>query len=64
MVCNICNKIMRISGTSYEQLKSKEGHKQFLHKRYCECERCRNRKYINSKNFQEIFERETHQRKR
>lgn len=51
MICKTCNKIMNISGTRYEQKKNKDGIKQFLHKPYCECEKCRYRKYLNSLNF-------------
>ena len=58
MICKTCNKVMSISGTRYEQKKNKDGSKQFLHRAYCECERCRYRKYTNSPNFQEVLRRE------
>lgn len=58
MICKMCNKVMSITGTSYEQKKNKDGSKQFLHKPYCECESCRYRKYTKSTNFQEIIKKE------
>lgn len=57
MICKTCNKVMNIFGTRYEQKKNKNGTKQFLHRPYCECRRCRYRKYINFPSFQEIIER-------
>ena len=59
MVCKTCNKVMSITGTRYEQKKNKDGSKQFLHRPYCECERCKYRKYTNSTNIQEIIKRFT-----
>lgn len=58
MICNTCNKIMGVSGTRYECKRDKNGNKQFLHKRYCECKNCKYRKYTNSLNFQQIVEKE------
>lgn len=59
----MCNKVMSITGTSYEQKKNKDGSKQFLHKPYCECESCRYRKYTKSTNFQELLSKETRKRR-
>lgn len=49
---------MGVSGTRYECKRDKNGNKQFLHKRYCECKNCKYRKYTNSLNFQQIVEKE------
>jgi len=54
----MCKRVMGITGTRYEQKKNKDGTKQFLHTPYCECERCKARKYFKSANFQELLVQE------
>lgn len=51
MICKTCNKIMSITGTSYEKRKNKDGSNRFLHRSYCECEKYRYRRYTKSPNF-------------
>lgn len=64
MICKTCNKVMNIFGTRYEQKKNKDGTKQFLHRPFCECRRCRYRKYTNTITSQEIIEKEASKNKK
>ena len=55
MLCKRCMVVMG-TGTTYEQ---KKGQSKPSHRRFCECNNCKDRVYINSPNFQEVMKRES-----
>lgn len=54
MLCRRCMVVMK-PGTTYEK-KDERNSGNIVHKRFCQCPRCKERIYNNSSNFQEILE--------
>ena len=47
------------SGTTYEKRQSRNSNMEVVHRKFCQCPKCKKRIYNNAPNFQEALVKET-----